>query len=392
MTTQRRPLRHPDGGEATTPTPLGRQHALPRTIPLIRHIPRRADFSWRGWDPMRVRCAADLPPYLILGNLDASTFERSDSGWSARWQGTEDDTHLDVTCKTAEKRWVVRQRWCGLDGGFSFYSTRIPLDKVIGQTLYLPFPRDWDSAAKTQLESRYQITVVEQPEKAAAFCGIPDGAFRTIVFPLGIHNLRPVRQWIQDVADETPLTYPIAIEARLVFQAINYVEGKAPAWTAQEAVAFNHSVKETGLVPLGFPVREVANDGSVAWTLRREIYFLFITLPFAALTDFLNRMATEQGPIRTTSAPDLRLELRPVVIPAGLEIQAEHLALWDQGRTTRSTLQFRHPGQAKVAPSVKQAFDDERNVSATLAKVEAISGAVMAEIERIFQRVMEGEG
>ena len=137
-------------------------------------------------------------------------------------------------------------------------------------------------------------------------------------------------------------------------------------------------------------MREEANDGSAAWTLRREIYFLFIVLPFAGLTDFLNRMATDNGPIRLASDPDLRFELRPVVVPAGFEIQTDSVALWDRARTTRSLLQFAPLGEKKAVPTVEQVIDAERNVPATLAKVEAISGEVVTAIEQIFQRVTKG--
>jgi hypothetical protein len=267
----------------------------------------------------------------------------------------------------------------------------MPLDKVIAQALYIQFPRNWDSAAKSRLESEYQITYVEQPENAYTFCGIPDGAFRTIVFPVAVRNLRPVRQWIQEIVEESPLTYPITVEVKLIVQALNYLEGKAPDWATQEAVVFNQSVIETGLAPHGFPVREVANDGSAAWTLRREIYFLFIGLPFAGLTDFLGRMVTDNGPIRAVSDPDLRFELRPVAIPAAFEMQTESMALWDQPRTTRSFLQFARPGEAKTVPTVEQVIEAERNAQATLAKVEAISGDVVAAIEQIFQRVTKGD-
>jgi hypothetical protein len=369
---------------------LDRQSELPRSVPLFRYAPERVRFSWQDWDPALVRSPADLPQYLILGDLDQSTFHQSASGWSARWQGTEEDTHFEVAYKADTSRWEIRQTWCGLDGGFSLFPSRMPLDKVIAQALYTQFPRNWDGVAKAQMESAYQVTVVEQPESAYAFCGIPDGAFRTIIFPIAVRNLRPVRQWIQDIVEESPLAYPITVDAKLLLHVLNYIEGKAPEWTAQEAVAFNQSVVETGLVPQGFPVREVANDGSAAWTLRREIYFLFIGLPFAGLTDFLSRMASANGPIRTAADPDFRFELRPIVIPAAFELQTESLALWDMARTTRSFLQFGSPGQTKTVPTVQQVIDAERTAPATLATIESISGDVVTAIEQIFQRVTKG--
>ena len=370
---------------------LDRQSGLPRSVPLFRYAPKRLRFSWRDWDPALVKSAADLPQYLILGDLDPSTFDRSASGWSARWQGTESDTYFNVAYKADVTQWEIRQTWCGLDGGFSLYPARMPLDKAIVQALYTQFPGNWDGAAKSQLETAYQVTVVRQQEDAYTFCGIPDGAFRTIIFPIAVRNLRPVQQWIQGLVKESPLTYPVTVDAKLVFQVLNYLEGKAPDWTTQEAVAFNQSVIETGLTPHGFPVREVANDGSAAWTLRREIYFLFIRLPFAGLTDFLERMTTANGPIRASFDPDLRFELRPMVIPAAFEIQTESVAFWDLARTTRSFLQFTSPNEEKVVPTAEQVIDAEQNAPITLAKIEAISGEVVTAIEQIFQPVTHGD-
>lgn len=379
-------------GQAMTRSLLDRQAELPRSVLLFRYAPDRVRFSWQDWNPALVRSSADLPQYLILGDLDLSTFQLSAHGWSARWQGLEEDTHFDVTFKAPEGRWEVRQTWCGLDGGLSTYSARIPLNKLIGQTLYMQFPENWDREAKSQLETAYQITVVEQPESSYTFCGIPDGTFRTIVFPVAVRNLRPVRQWIQDIVDESPPAYPISVEAKLVFQALNYLEGKAPEWTSQKAVAFNQSVAETGLVPMGFPVREEAIDGSAAWTLRREVYFLFIGLPFAGLTDFLRRMTSANGPIRNAYDPDFRFELRPTVLPAGFEYQAESLALWDKARTTLSFIKFAPPGETNDVPKIEDVMAAERIASINLAKAEAISSEVVTAIDLIFKRATEGDG
>lgn len=104
---------------------LDRQAELPRSVPLFRYAPDRLRFSWQDWNPALVRSAADLPQYLILGDLAPSTFELSAGSWSARWQGKEDDTYFDVAYKAETGRWEVRQTWCGLDGGFSTYPARM---------------------------------------------------------------------------------------------------------------------------------------------------------------------------------------------------------------------------------------------------------------------------
>ena len=76
---------------------LERQAELPRSIPLYRYAPKRVQFTWEGWDPTAVVSAEDLPQYLILGNLDPSSFDPSEAGWSARWQGMEDNTYSRIS-------------------------------------------------------------------------------------------------------------------------------------------------------------------------------------------------------------------------------------------------------------------------------------------------------
>ena len=317
---------------------VNRQSDLPELVPLLRYAPERSHHSWKVWGPELVLSISDLPQYLVLGGIDFSQFQLSSDGWFARWQGNEDDTYFDVTYKAKEKRWEVQQTWCGIDGGLSRYPANIPLDKLIAQALYMQFPSSWDRSAKTRLEKDYQLTLIEQHQNGYNLFGLPDGAFRTIVFPISVRNLRRVREWIQSIITDSPLTYPISVEAKLFHQVINYLERKAPEWTSQTGVAFLNSLEETGLAPHDFPVREVAKDGSAAWTLRRDVYFICIGLPFAGLVDFLSRMSSENGPVCTTYDPSFRFELYPIIIPAGFEIQTESLAVWDKARTTRSFL------------------------------------------------------
>ncbi len=65
---------------------------------------------------------------------------------------------------------------------------------------------------------------------------MPDGAFRTVAFPVAIKNLRLVRDWLGKVVAKSRLPYPVSAEAKLLFQAINYLEGKAPDWTATQVL------------------------------------------------------------------------------------------------------------------------------------------------------------
>lgn len=375
----------------TTPI-LKKQEELPRFIPLFRYAPDRVQLPLRNWDPAAVRKVQDLPPYLILGQLDPTTFVITEEGWTAKWQGTEDDTYFQISFKANESRVELHQYWRGLDGGHSSFSSKIPVDKFILQGLYSEFPSNWDSTAKQFLESEFQVSIVESPKGAYTFCGMPDGAFRTIAFPISVRNLRLFRQWLKDAIERDPPAYPISVEAKIVFQALNYIEGKAPAWTTNEAVLFKQAIDETGLVPFGLPVREEAKDGSAAWTLRREIYFLFIGIPFAGLTDFLDRMSSTNGPIRKSTDPEFRFELRPIVFPAGLEAQTESLGFWDKARSTRTFLKFNGVDGSKssVAGSTENYKELESDSQNNLRNAEVISEEIVSAMNELFNRTTGG--
>ena len=173
MIARRRSQLHLAGVSANASPAFQRQSGLPHSIPLFRYAPMRGAFSWRAWNPAAVRFAADLPSYLILGDLDRSTFERSASGWSARWQGTERDTYFDVAYCATTEHYEVRQTWRGVDGGFAFYQARVPLDKVIGQGLNLEFPREWDVRPRRTSNPRIRFPSSTKSAGIAAFSASP---------------------------------------------------------------------------------------------------------------------------------------------------------------------------------------------------------------------------
>lgn len=360
---------------------LQRQQELPDSIELIKYSPQRTGFAWRSWNPSSVKSARDLPPYLILGPLDEDSVEISCCGWSALWQGTEPDTRFEITYSEDAQRYEIRQEWCGIDGGFCIYSSAIPLDTLIPQALYAGFPRKWDAQAKTTLEQKYQLTYVEQPEGTTFFCGIPDGAFKTIAIPVSVNNMRRSRDWINRVIDEFGLRYPVHVVAKLLPQAFNYLEGEVPEQNPNPGTLFFQSLDQTGLVPFGFPVREKASDGTTAYTLRRAAYVIFVGVPFAGLTDLLDALYAKNGSVRQLDDFALSIELQPLIIPAALEYQSSNLAYWDRERFTRCHWQFSEDGRQKQLPAIEELMKAASETEARLLAAEEISAEVLEAVE-----------
>ncbi|MBS0415959.1 MAG: hypothetical protein JSR68_16460 [Proteobacteria bacterium] len=368
---------------------IQQQAQTPASIHLLRYLPRRRDFNWRALEPAAVRSAGDLPPYLILGELDEASFKRSNEGWSARWRGTEADTWFELAHDAAGQQWVAEDRWRGIKGSITIYKTCIPLPVVIGQAMYGWFPENWDRAAKTRLEASYQLQVIEPQKGAPSMCGIPDGPVRTLAFPIAVGELRGFRDHLRRCLERWQLPYPVAAEARLTYQGVCWHEGEAPSWadTTRPEDAFRQSVQDTGLVPFGYPRRSEVPDKPAAWTHTRELYFVYLTLPFAGLTDLLRRLASSQGPVRRLDDPPLPFEWRPMVLSAGLEHLVADLTLDDDPRTTLVYLRFQPLAQWGKAVTVGKLVDQIRSAEDDLARAEAISAGIVTHIERIVERM-----
>lgn len=362
------------------------QAELPRTISLYRYNPVRKDVGLAQFNPAGVNSVNDLPEYLILGGLDHSKCKFSDKGWYAKWQGLESNTSFEIEYLAEQKNYEIRQTWCGIDGGLAMYPAKTPLGMLIAQSLYTTFPRGWDQKAKKTLEDIYQLKYQEQPENFYTFCGLPDGAFCTIAFPVNAQNLRNIRQTFKDWEDirsvvNKNLPYPFSVEAKLVSQAVNYIEGKAPEWTKNPIRLFLNSLTETGLVAQDFPVREQASDGSAAWTLKRELYYLFISLPFAGLSNFLERLASPNGQVRRQIDGHLRGELLPIILPAGFEVLVKRIATTDQGDAIRTFLFFTHK-----TPTVDEIKGSELTTEDDINTAEQISKSVSSAYENLVKK------
>ena len=368
---------------------IQQQGETPSSIHLLRYLPQRRDFNWRALDPAAVRSAGDLPPYLILGPLDEASFKHSDEGWSARWQGTEADTWFELAHDAARQQWVAEDRWRGIKGSITTYKTHIPLPVVIGQAMYGWFPENWDRATKALLEETYQLQVVEPQKGAPSLCGIPDGPVRTIAFPLAVSDLRGFRDRLRQCLERWQLPYPVAAEARLTYQGVCWHAGEATGWpdTTRPEDSFRQSVQDTGLVPFGFPRRAPVPGQAAAWRQTRELYYVYLTCPFAGLTDLLQRLASSQGPIRKVDDPGLRFEWQPLVLSAGLEHLAADLTLDDEPRTTLMYLRCKPLAQWGKSVTVDKLIDGIRSADDDLARAEAISAGIVGHVERVVEQI-----
>lgn len=308
---------------------------LPKTIELGRYVPKRVEFSTNTFDPLAVRDPIDLPPYLILGNLDPASAHISEGEWSARWQGLTSDTYFQIRFKADNSRYEIAQSWKGVDGGFCFHSGRVPLQKVIAD-LYTEFPSEWDAKAKEVFEHQYQLTYIGHQRDFANFCGVPDGPFMTIAIPLHAQSLRTVFNAVNELVEKGHLPFSFTANACRVFQAVNYIQTGRASWATDPAEIFYRSISATGLIPTAAPNREEGPDGSAALTLRRHLYVVLVVVPFVGLSEMLHSLIRNEGVAGGPSNVGLGFDMQPFIFPFGLEVQAEHIAFVDHENSMRT--------------------------------------------------------
>ena len=166
---------------------------LPGDFPLGGRLPPRPGPrpSLTGFDPAKVNSVTDLPPRIILGDLDPARCAFSDAGWSACWQGLEPDTQFVMSYASATGVYRIEQTWCGVNGGLAMGRHPTPPITMIGQ-MYEGFPEAWDTHAKQCLERDYQLTYLAHPRDRPNHCYLPDGPFFQIAIPAPAQDLRRV--------------------------------------------------------------------------------------------------------------------------------------------------------------------------------------------------------
>ena len=314
-------------------SPEDLSRGLPPVIGLPRCLPIRPAYTKTPLG--EVLAPNELPPYLLLGTLDRSTFQSSEAGWSARWTGAAPETYVEAKYDRVERQLDLRQVWRGIDGGYS-NTTADDFGHAI-QLLYLPFPDTWDRAMAVRLEASYRLKYVAQRPDECGFTGIPDGGFKTICVPVPIARLGDLQECLASMARDPELPVPVSGRLELKFGTINYVVGKSPAWTQDPTELFIATFEAGGVLPLGLPQLEHGKDGSSAWTVRRLVYVASIGVPFAGVEFVVERLA-ERGLIKrhsenADSASDI--EFDAFVAACAIELQGRSAAWMDAQATRR---------------------------------------------------------
>lgn len=312
--------------------------AFDSPVLLAYHSPQRSGPRLREVVPSAVTAPDQLPPYLMLGVRDDSSFRADAEGWSIQWRGMEPNTAFEWRYRRSTDTNAVSQRWRGIDGGAAMYPARVPLERVIA-TLYIPFPQVWDAAAQRLHAGNFWLVYVGEPgEPMRSLVGIPDGPFRSVVVPLCPDRVgRFAADWDRRVRAAN-LPFPLTTHLMRLRCDAAYVHGCHGIGSEDAGSLSARCEWQTGLRPEHPAERVEVLDGRPAWEIERHLLCAVTTVPFAGLTPTL-LMLDDVGVLTSSREPFTLRDDRPdgaapLVVPTALGAGVQ-LTLWPRDRSMR---------------------------------------------------------
>jgi hypothetical protein len=265
----------------------------------------------------------DLPSRLIFGDLVPDSFNGEGDSWSVEYR---DATGNGLDLAVYEGRFEAKPIFLGSEG-MSVGPARHR--EAFGQLINLGADQ-WDGVLKDYLVARYPIQVAPVNREQPHSLFIPDGWMKTILVPVATEQLEGLLAWYMALADDTSLAAGHSGAVDLLFNAVNYLEGKCPAGWDDPA-----QLMVRGLITCNAPihsqvVREEANDGSAAWTTRRSAY-LFSCTAFLRDVPRIVESLSEAGFI--SAEPDLC----SAVVPVEAALASSEMQWWSPHQECRMT-------------------------------------------------------
>jgi hypothetical protein len=304
---------------------------------LVHHRLRRAGPTLRDVVPATVTGPAQLPPYLMLGARDDSSFRADADGWSAVWRGLDPDTELHWRFRRSANTNTISHRWRGIDGGSSTASASIRVEQTIG-SLYAPLPRQWDAAAQSLFGANWRLEYFSVPSAKHAVVYSPDGPLRNVIVPICVERAAGfARQWVSRVHSAN-LPFPMATWLTRMRCDTAYVYGCHGVDDEDPSPLLARCKRQTGLGARRPAERVRAADERPAWDIERHLLCVLTTVPFAGLASIL-QMLEDTGVLTSAREPFALRDDRPdgaapLVVPVEFAAGTQ-LTLWSPDRTVR---------------------------------------------------------
>ncbi len=301
--------------------------AFPQHIPLPRidRPFRHTRLMSGGLTLAEVKEEIDLPDRLIFGDLERGSFHTTANGWSVKYTGRDCTLELAVD----GDQFTASPTFLGV-WGMSCGPANRP--EAFGQFINLGADQ-WDGVLQRHIEEKYTIRVVETDAGQGHYLHLPDGWLKTICVPVSPDRLGDLLDWHMALADDEQLGAAHTGRIDALFNAVNYIEGRCPEGYDNAESLMVRSFSTSGMPLRGPVVREVANDGTAAWTLRRTAYLYRLSAFLRDVPRLVELLAQAQF---IQSAPDLCA----VIAPAEPTLVASQMAYWSLQRECRQTWVF----------------------------------------------------
>ena len=191
---------------------------------------------------------------------------------------------------------------------------------------------------------------------------LPDGWLHTLLVPVAPGRLPRLLDWHLSLADDPRLAAGMTGSVALAFNAVNYIEGRWQDGLDPDDLAFR-SLALTRTPLVGAVLRETAQDGSAALTVRRIAYIYRCT---AFLRDLPFIVASLDAADLLPAEPDLRA----AIVPSALALAAESMSWSSPSRVCRITWAWLEEQAAEVL-----ADRDARADNAGRLTLEALDAA-----------------
>jgi len=341
----------------------------------------------RTTHPAEVISVEDLPPRFLMGDLQASSFQPSDTGWSVRYEGSP-GSGADLAWNGDSLRFSLtwrEERW-----GPYFYSGPWPRSAQVAAG---GFPPNWNNEAARWIEENYNARYVPVGNTdAALLCGFPDGYMVTIACFLPVSRMRAVLD-LQRRSKSDPL-FPRSLHftAAIAWTAVNYLLDRNPRLSLDPLAMLTHWVGNSGMPVTHLPVVETAPNGSQAITCRGLHYYLLagcVWRDLEASIAYLHKFGlvgpASDGPWE--ERPPLAPEYGAVVFQSGIEVQPVEVSFMDRDQTRRVLhLDFAPESYIPLMPSLLSSTTDE--VDRQVEAVEHFSHDYMQRLQGGLQQAM----
>jgi hypothetical protein len=300
-------------------------NAFPAHIPLprIERIHRAGKVTSGTLTLAEVTCAEDMPSRFLFGDYVPGSFKLDRNGWRIEYRGSHDS---GFKLSVHDGRFEAKPRFLGVEGLSVGPANH---RQAFGQLLHLA-TNQWDGVLKTHLENRYPVEVAPPDSTRPHAMHLPDGWLKTLFLPVSPEQLGTLFNWHMKLADDEQLAATQTGSVSLLFNSVNYIEGRCPEGWDDPALLLTRGLIYTNGPVVSQVVREEAGDGTAAWTSRRLAY-LYRCNAFLRDVPRIIESLDEAGLI--SKEPDLIAG----VAPSELCFLTKQLHWWSRNRECRVT-------------------------------------------------------